>query len=280
MLSRRRGVLVVHFADTHPNSLAGLSPPSIELEEKTHYQNAVQEWYWDKWERLWTEEIPRRKKELNAKEVWAFCVGDGADDNKHSSAGLISVIAHDIVTISVAVHELVTDNCDRFFMLRGTPAHTREYGTLEEMVARMLPKVQESPEGHATWWHSFTECEGVLLYAKHQAPSYSRIPSTRGGAVNRSVRNITIKTAFNPTVQRFKVRRAFWAHGHYAAESNLPRYGWKGYYCPPWQGQTDYGHKLDFEIDPPGAWVTYCYEGQATTELVEFPFDEMEIWKP
>ena len=274
------GILAVVVADTHANSLSGLCPPTVNLEERCHIANEIQSWYWARWYNLWNEVVPQEKQKTGAKEVWTFVVGDGADDNSHSKAGLISLLEQDITTIGAAVLEPVEKASDRLFLFRGTPAHTRQYGALEEMVARQLNKVVKSPDGTLTWWHGYIEVAGVLIHCQHKSPSYARRPWTVGGGVNRSTQILASRTAFKPEYASYRTRLAFWAHGHYAAESTVVTTGWKGYFCPPWQAMTDYGYQIGAsDIDPPGAWIAYCDNGEAAVHLKTYPLPQGKIWR-
>jgi len=312
---KRGGVLTVHYADTHPNSVTGLCPKAgfVREDGSTHDPNLLQAQYWDWWFEVW-EEAKLRKKELGAREIYAFQHGDGCDDNTHSSTGLISTLRNDIIRLGVQVQEPVVRTADKLAIMRGTPSHVGQGGYLEESIAmiqacryrrsavgkdtqdRMEQRleawdmtsthnceivIQETAERQVfTHWHLLTDVEDVLMSGAHRAKSYSRTQRTRGAGAARSSVELALSLAKRKDVMAYKHRLAFRAHGHYTADSGRASPYWRMFYCPPWQGMTDYGHQIgEVEIDGPGVWFVYCKDGGYQEDLLQFEFDADPILK-
>jgi len=277
---KNRGVLCVFFADTHTNSKSGLCPwQGTPLDGGGHYTpSELQCWYWEKWVCAW-KEIERRKREKKCK-VWGFSVGDGSDDNRHGKYGLISLNETDIVNLGEAVLEPVRSVADSIYVLRGTEAHTRGAGALEELVAHRVGAVPHPELGSYSWYHALVDCQGVLLSVAHHAKSYARLPWTQGGGVSRSRAHLQAVYAEDQEVMAYTHRLGVRAHGHYAADSGAVDRGWRMIFCPPWQAQESYGWRLgNVVIDPPGMWIAHCHEGQYELEFIEYEIPRSPIHK-
>ena len=170
---------------------------------------------------------------------------------------------------------------DQLYILRGTEAHTRGSGALEELVAHRVGAVPCPETGADSWYHALVDCEGVLLSVAHHAKSYARLPWTQGGGVSRSKAHLQATYAEDREVMRYSRRLGVRAHGHYAADSGAVDRGWRMVFCPPWQAQESFGWRLgNVTIDPPGMWLAYCQGGDYELDFLTYEIPRREIWKP
>ena len=255
MFHRRKKILLVCCADGHPNSKAGLAPPTFKLDDGSiHKHNPIQQWSWKCWLDFW-KWAARLKRKFHA-ETWYIHNGDGADDNKHSKYGLISVVLADIINLGVAVQEPSEKVADKRFFIRGTEAHTGGYGALEEIIAKRLNCVP-TPQGMASWWFLPLVADGVSADFSHHAMTYSRRPWTKGGGANRqaAIEGYSYAGQSPPAL-------AFYAHGHYFSDSGFT-HPTRVIYLPPWQATTSFGHRIGYKFNSTaiGGVAVLCDQG-------------------
>ena len=302
------GVLGVFYGDTHPNSKAGLCPSTgVALDSGgTYLPSELQMWYWTQWTHVWAA-VKNRAAKLRA-QIWAFQLGDGADDNSHDAYGLISKNEADIMRVALAVQEPVVQTASRLFIFRGTGAHVHGYGSLEEMAAlvqacrsRKMSETSETAEGvmlsvgatepHRceivqdpatdtfSWFHGLFDIEKVLVSCAHHSISYARRPWTVGGGAARSAAELAFTYSGDSEIADYAHKVAFRAHGHYMADSGHT-HPWRMFYCRPWQAQTDFGYRLGHtEVQGPGVWLVHFDNGRYQAEPLNCDIPRSDIWK-
>ena len=264
--------LVVLFSDTHPNSKVGLfAPPGLEDEDGVrHLPSEAQLQLWEWWLDFW-QWVKGMIKEYDA-ECYVVLVGDGADDNKHSKYGLVTLNKKLIVQLSVDVHKPAREVADWFFVLRGTPAHVGEYGELEEMVAEKL-EAEKSPLGMWSWWWLDLLVADVLINAEHHPQTNSRRPWTHA-AQRQGAMVFYDYASTGDRVPDVAVR----GHSHGFDDSGIavkPR----TIYLWPWQLTTAFGHRLGLHITPVGGIALLCKDGQYQVFERSYRPERREPWQ-
>jgi len=266
-MPKQRITIVAPFADPHPNSCVGLLPPDGVYTEGGNLvlPSRAQLWLWEKWGLYW-EEIATLKKKLKAKVV-AISVGDGADDNLHSKAGLISVVNDIIVRIGTDVLVPVREVADEIHSISGTPAHVGEYGVIEEQIAQNVGAVK-GKDGRHTAYRKYIRAQGVVFDCQHVPISNSSRQHTRGAGAMRTANEL---------------KEEYWRRGEkppqFALRGHVHHYEDSGanfpvrvLICPCWKLHGDYEGKRGFVIQPIGGWYVVCENGVGMPHLM--------VWEP
>ena len=259
MFKRSKAVVVALFADTHPNSTVGLlHPDGVDLDDGQKVRpSRAQHWLWRKWLDYWSFVADLKKK--HRAEVWAVCLGDGTDDNKHSAHGLITVNKATIVDLSAVIWEPILELAEVKFMVRGTEAHGGGAGELEELVAKEIGAEPDDITGNHSWWWLPLEAAGVTFDLAHHPASNSLRPWTVGGGALRQAAILVYEYDKSGNIlPQFGVR----AHVHHLEDSGL-NHPIRVLYLPPWQLCTAYGHRIGLSgrIEPVGGAAIICKDG-------------------
>jgi hypothetical protein len=263
MLGKRRPIIVALFADTHPNSCVGLLHKDGVYTEGGNLvlPSREQEWLWERWENYW-DIIKRKKKELKAR-VIAVSVGDGADDNLHSKAGLLSVVNDIVIDIGVGVLEPVLPVADEIHLIAGTPAHVGDYATIEEAIAERVGGVKDKNSGRYTSFRRYIRANGVLFDCQHAPVSNSSRQHTRGGGAMRTGYEVMGEYWRREEQPPDVVVRAHVHHHEDTGENFVTR----TIFCPCWKLHGQYEGKRGFVIQPVGGWYAVCLDGKADLHL-------------
>jgi hypothetical protein len=233
---------IVVVSDLHCGCRLGLCPDwGANLDDGGAYlpsrlQNVV--WAW--WEEFWNEWVPKATRN----EPYAVVVnGDVIDGVHHRATTQISHNLEDQCNIAHEVLVPVVERCEgRFFMVRGTPAHTGEQGVQEERLAKWLGAIPNEDGQHARYelWKTFGD--GKLVHFNHH------IGTTSSSAHETSAINAELATAFveagrwGKTPPNVVVR----SHRHRCAEVRIPSND--GYsisvVTPAWQLKTPFAFKV------------------------------------
>jgi len=267
-------IIVTCVADTHPNSMAGLAPHSgLDLDGGGHYKPSVlQTWQYDKWLDFWnfTEGLMAKYDA----DLWVFDVGDGADDNKHSHYGLISVNQTDIINLGVAVRARPRELATEYIMFRGTEAHSGGYGYLEEQIAQRI-QASRNAAGAYSWWSGLIECAGVLFDVQHHPKNRSYQPWTAGSAAAREssyLEHVYARRQFPDIAIR--------AHVHHLEDTG-GTHSIRTIFLPAWQMLTPYGSSRGEKgYSPIGGLVFLCQDGEHDGWIKMYDPPEEEVWRP
>lgn len=261
-MPRQQVTIVVPFGDTHPNSCVGLLNPKGVYTEGGNLvlPSPAQKWLWERWDNYWGE-VEREKKRLKAKVV-AISMGDGADDNLHSKAGLISVVNDIIVKISVEVLEPVRRVADEILWIAGTPAHVGSYATIEEQVAREVTG-EPLTDKRLVPFRRYIRARGVTFDCQHAPVSNSSRQHTRGSGAMRTTHEVMSEyVRRGEPLPQFALR----AHVHHYEDSGI-NFPIRTLFCPCWKLHGEYEGKRGFVIQPVGGWYIICENGSATVVL-------------
>ncbi|MHC4735771.1 MAG: hypothetical protein ACYTDW_15140 [Planctomycetota bacterium] len=250
---RRCNYVVPFFGDTHPNSTVGLCPPGgIRLDDGGHYHpSKAQLALWKAYTEYWRF-VENLKDELQAK-CYAVFGGDGTDDNRHSKYQLATVNEAVMVDVSSASFEPCLDVSDKFFYIRGTEAHTRGSGALEELTAHRIGAVEDNLTGNDSWWELSLELNGVRMFFAHHPYSASWRPWTRPGGAARTAAMIEHDYLSNgekpPDLAAF-------GHVHYYSHSGDEKRP-QVFFNYSWSLTTAFGHRIGASgrVQPVGGLV-------------------------
>ena len=258
--------------DLHINSTVGLIRPTTNLDDGGTYRSSKgQRWLWRNWLDFWSE-IEKVRKLENAK-VWTVFNGDLVDVNgKHQQTQNISQNDADVFGMAVDTIEPALERSDRTFIIRGTAAHVKSSGSMEEKIA---DDIGAEPCGdNASWWELLLECEGVLFDIRHHG-SLGYREWTKGNALNARATEMMIKyaNARCPDV-------AIQSHMHQFATSTdgLPV---KVFALPAWQLITEFVRRVN-KIMPAdiGGMYFICEKGSYTPVVKRYQPERVRAWKP
>jgi len=129
---------LVVISDTHCGCQAGLCPPGgARLDQGGRYMpNRLQQKVWSWWEEFWQKWVPVACHD----EPFAVVVnGDLMDGRHHRSTHQVSQNLADQEAIAYEIFKPIVDCCEgRFYVVRGTEAHTGASAENEEKLARRL----------------------------------------------------------------------------------------------------------------------------------------------
>lgn len=271
-------ILLVAFADTHPNSRSGLCPPKfVRPSDGGIYQpNRPQKWLWKCWLDFWNVWV-RGLADAAGAETWAICAGDGADDNTHDRYGLISLSPADIVELSCQAHRPAREAAAHLFWVRGTPAHAGEGGGLEELVARRMEAEQDPQTGARSRWQWRMEVAGVKIDCRHHAATYSWTPWTRGADANRQAAREEHAYRDN---WRDRPDVSLFGHGHYFSDSG-GTHDIRAIYLPSWQCATLYAVRKGSppELAEVGGVALLCRGGKYELHVKRYELPPERRWR-
>jgi len=201
-------------------------------------------------------------------------MGDGADDNLHSKAGLVSVVPDVIAEIGVDVLEPVLRVANEIHFIAGTPAHVGRYATIEEQIARRVGGVRHKSRRYVLF-RKYIRARGVVFDCQHTPVSNSTRQHTRGGGAMRTAHEIVSEyQRRGETVPQFALR----AHVHHYEDSgeNFPV---RVLFCPCWKLHAEYEGRRGFVIQPIGGWYIICREGKGDAVLVTYEPERDKVYE-
>lgn len=258
-----RPIIAVLFGDAHPNSCVGLLHPDGVYNEGGNLvlPSRAQRWLWEQWKDFW-DTIAQKKKRLKAKVV-AVSMGDGADDNLHSKAGLISVVNDIVVKIGFGILEPVLEIADEIHFVAGTPAHVGDYAAIEEAIAEKAGAVKNKDTDRFTSFRRYISLNGVRFDLQHVPVSNSTRQHTRGGGAVRTGYEVSGEYWRRGEKPPDIVARAH-VHHH---EDTGENFATRTIFCPCWKLHGEYEGKRGFVIQPVGGWWIVCRDGKAEVHL-------------
>jgi hypothetical protein len=260
----------VVVGDLHVNSTVGLLPYSVNLDDGGTYRSSKgQRWLWRNWLSFW-EDIKTSKRQHKA-EVWCVFNGDMVDINgKHQQTQNISQNEADVFNMTLDTIQPALDSLDRCFVVRGTAAHVKSSGSMEEKIAA---DIGAEPCGdNASWWELLLSCEGVTFDIRHHGP-LGRLPHTRGNALNRRAMEMVLKYGKDcPDV-------AIQSHNHRYARSS-DDLGLEVYALPAWQLITEFVNRIG-NIMPAdiGGAIFICDKGKYQPIIKRYKPERIRPWK-
>jgi hypothetical protein len=257
--------------DLHVNSTVGLVTPTVNLDDGGTYRSSKgQKFLWRCWLDFWGE-IAREKKRLKA-EVWTPFNGDMVDVFvKYQTVQLITHNDADIFDMVLDTIQPAVDVSDKIFVVRGTAAHGRQGGVIEEKIAEDIGA--EMDGDRHSWWELLLNCENVLYDITHHG-RVGGMTWTKANALNKLVGQLIIKYR-NRKLPDVAIR----SHMHQYARSD-DSLGMAAYALPAWQLFTEFTHRIG-AVEPADIGGMYFIndKGNYTPVVKRYPLPEKRIWR-
>jgi len=261
---KNQTTVLVSFSDTHPNSRVGLChPKGYKLgEDGGRYEiGHIQEWLWENWIHFWKE--VKKVAIEEAAQVIAVCVGDGADDNTHSKAGLITLMPKILVQIGVDIWEPVKEVAKEIHLISGTKAHVGIYATHEESIGEKIGVIPDLDTGMFTSFRRRIRVRGVTFDCQHRPVSNATRFHTQGAGARR--------TAFEICGEYWGRKEelpqvALRGHFHHPGDSG-DNYPTRCFFNPAWKLHGEWEQNRGYRIQPVGGWIFICRNGQYHARL-------------
>lgn len=266
---RKNRVTVAVISDTHIGSTLSLCPEDFKLDEGQKINiSKAQRWLLDCWNDFWKKAV-----ELDNKDIYTFILGDSFDNNHHGTSQLWSLNEADWKKAALEIFEPILRLSKHTFTIRGTIAHSKSGGSLDEELALMLNSVKHND--NASSWKRRIYVEDVLFDISHKGP-IGRLPWTTGNALNRLSSEIAIECIRRKIEIPNVVLRS---HNHRFATSSDDCLV-KVISSPAWQLCTEY----IYSINPSGrsdigGLLFECFSGQYVFHKVIYEPEEEKPWK-
>jgi len=231
---------LVVVSDLHCGDQMGLCPAVVGLDGGGDYgtssfQRGVMEW----WNEFWGEWVPR----VTQGEPFAVAVnGDAMDGRHHGAVHQITQNLADQQKIAEAILRPIVDLCEgRFYMIRGTEAHTGQSAENEENLAGKLGAIQDAEGLHARN-ELWIRVGKALCHLMHHIGTTSS-SAHEASAVNAELSAEYVEAArWGHEPPDFVIR----SHRHRCIVVDLDSS--KGYAAgivtPGWQGKTPFSYRI------------------------------------
>ena len=231
---------LIVVSDLHCGDQVGLCPPAMILDgggayERSDFQVGIWEW----WRDFWEEWVPR----VTQGEPYAVCVnGDAMDNRHHGAVHQITQNLADQQRIAVSALKPIVEKCEgRFYLVRGTEAHTGQSGENEEMLGAVLGSVPDAigNRSHNELWIRIGR---ALCHIMHHIGTTSS-SANEASAVNAELTAEYVEAArWGQEPPDFVIR----SHRHRCIVVDLDSA--KGYAAgivtPGWQGRTPFSYRI------------------------------------
>jgi hypothetical protein len=257
--------------DLHINSTVGLVKPSVNLDDGGTFRSSKgQRWLWRNWLSFWDDVSTVAEK--HKADVWTVFNGDMVDVFvKHQTVQLITHNDADVMDMAFDTITPALDVADKVFVVRGTAAHGKHGGIMEEKIAEDI--MAEKDGDNHSWWELFLECEGVLYDIAHHG-RLGGMAWTKANALNKLVAQLIIKYR-NGRCPDVVLRN----HMHQYARSS-DEYGMVAFALPAWQLKTEFTHRLATVGDADIGGMHFINdEGQYTPVVKRYPIPAARPWK-
>jgi len=160
---------IVVISDTHFGDQLGLCPPKVRLDAGGIYtQNRIQQKIWKHWLSFCNEFIPKVTKGENFILVHN---GDVIEGVHHRATHQITQNLKDQENIAVEVLEPLVSNpkCKKFYIIRGTEAHSGASAECEERIGERLKAVKDIDGNYTRYilWLRFGTHKILVNFAHH-----------------------------------------------------------------------------------------------------------------
>jgi len=258
--------------DLHINSTVGLLTPTINLDDGgTYTVSDEQRTIWNNWLSFWKEVSAVAKK--HKANVWTVLNGDMVDVFvKHETVQIITRNDADVFGMALDTIMPAVDVSDKVFVIRGTSAHGRSGGVIEEKVAEDINAVKDGDKH--SWWEMLLECDRVLFDITHHG-RLGGMAWTKANSLNKLVGELII--AYRDSKKRPDV--AIRSHMHQYARSD-DSLDMAAYALPAWQLKTEFVHRLaKVGTADIGGMYFICDKGQYTPVVKRYPTRERSAWR-
>jgi len=239
-----RSVIVI--SDTHCGCRFGLCPPTVQLDHGgPYYQGPTQQKIWEVWNYFWNVWVPKATKG----EPYAIVHnGDALDGSHHGSKTQISQNHSDQANIAEAVLAPLLEKCDgRFYMIRGTEAHT---GQSEENGERLAKAIGAIPDeaGHFSRYEMWMRLGHGLCHFTHHIGTTSRTAYETSALMAEYSEMLTDAGRWGREAPDVVIR----SHRHRMCKVEVPTAKVYGicFTTPGWQAKTPFVYKVSRVGEP------------------------------
>ena len=248
--------------DLHINSTVGLLKPTVTLDDGGTFSSSKgQRWLWRNWLSFW-DDVAKAKKKYKA-DVWTVFNGDMVDVFvKYATVQLITHNEADVIGMAYDTIKPALDVSERAYVMRGTAAHGKQGGTMEEKIAEDINAEQDGD--NYSRWELLLDCEDVLFDITHHG-RLGGMAWTKANSLNKLVAELMIyyRDERCPDV-------AVRSHMHQYARSDNS-YGMEAFALPAWQLHTEFTHRLaKVGTADIGGMYFVCDEGEYTPVIKRY----------
>ncbi len=257
--------------DLHVNSTVGLLPYSVNLDDGGTYRSSKgQRWLWRNWLSFWDEVSTTAEKHKAS--VWTVFNGDLVDvHGKHQQTQNISLNEADVFGMVLDTIEPALNVSERVFVIRGTAAHVKSSGSMEEKIACDISA--EKCGDNSSWWELLLECESVRFDVRHHGP-LGRLKWTTANALNKRATEMALNY-----INKRCPDVAIQSHNHRYARSS-DDLGIEVYALPAWQLITEFVNRIGniFPADIGGMYFI-CNDGEYTPVVKRYKPEVARPWR-
>jgi hypothetical protein len=246
--AKKKYVLV--FSDTHIGSTIGLWPKGVVSESGHKLEpNKFQEWLWE----CWQDMLKWARERTKGGDVTVVFNGDIIEGIHHKTVEIMSANLSDQYTAADMVFSPLKDTGARFYMVRGTRCHS---GSAEITVGRKLGAVVDDATGQPAWDYLKLNINGCVTSFAHHCSTSSRkhLQATQHSVMISDENQRAAEIGHTPA------RVVCRAHRHEFGIFDNGRT--MSCVTGPWQGLTEYGHKVVPGAIPAPAAIVLEYEPQ------------------
>ena len=237
-MKKTRNVVVI--SDTHFGCKMGLCWPAGAAQDDggPYKPSRLQKVVWRWWEEFWDDWVPKATK---GEPFDLVHNGDVIDGVHHNSTTQFSHNIKDQRNLAIAVLAPRVKLAQRYFSVRGTPAHVGQSSTEEEEVAERLGAVPNE-DGQHSRYELWLKVGGHLVHFLHHVGTTSS-SAHESSAVNAELAAEFVEASrWGEKAPSVIVR----SHRHRAIEIRLPSR--RGYVTaavtPAWQLKTPFSWKI------------------------------------
>ena len=258
---------VVVISDTHFGCRMGLCPPKgAALDDGGFYSpSRLQKVVWNWWEEFWGDWVPKSTK---GEPYYLVHNGDVIEGVHHGATSQISHNIKDQRDLAVDVLKSMVKKAEKYFSIRGTPAHVGQSSVEEEQVAKELGAAPNK-DGKCSRYELWLKIGGHLIHFLHHVGTTSS-SAHESSAVNAELAAEFVESArWGEKPPSVIVR----SHRHRAIEIRLPtRNGYAtAAVTPAWQLKTPFAYKVaGARLAPPqigGMVIKLDNEGAIYTQM-------------
>jgi len=271
-------------SDLHAACRLALCPPEgIDLQDGGHYSpSALQLKLWGMWREFWDKWVP-----LSCRNEPFLVVinGEAMDGVHHKSKTQISQNYADQINLAKKILKPIVELCQgRFYMIRGTEAHSGQSGEIEEILAEKLGAILDKQDQHSRWELRLRIGWGLAHISHHIGTSGSLAYET--SAIQKELEQIYVECA------RWEFEPPDWvvrSHRHRNAETRvrMRKNGRLGFAtsCTTggWQLKTPFAYKVAGArrtLPHIGGTLLRCGDEETYTRHQIWPVEPPEIETP
>lgn len=231
---------LIIISDLHAGSQLGLCPQVARLDNGgTYHGNKLQAALFREWRNFWDEWVPRT---THGEPFGVVVNGDACDGRHHNATDLVSSNLADQANIAHELLAPVVELCGgRFFLIRGTEAHTGPAAENEERLAIRLGAVKDT-DGKAARDELWIEVGDGLVHLLHHIGTTSR-QAYESTAVTAELADEYTEAGRNRRDPPDVIVRS---HRHRYIEVRVPTAHGYGIAMttPGWQGKTSFSFRI------------------------------------